>query len=65
MDYMTPKEAGASWGITERRVQALCNNGQVAGAKRLGSKMWLIPKDASKPIDGRTKAAIQNGNCKK
>ena len=59
MNYMTPKEAGALWGITERRVQALCCNGQVAGAERMGERMWLIPKDAPKPIDGRTKAAKQ------
>ena len=57
MEYMTPKQAGELWGITDRRVQALCVNGQVKGAERLGGKMWLIPKDAPKPIDGRTKAA--------
>lgn len=60
MDYMTPKEAGALWGITERRVQALCTNGQVAGAERAGSKVWLIPKGTPKPVDGRTKMAKQN-----
>ena len=57
MDYMTPKQAGELWGITERRVQVLCVNGQVHGAERLGGKMWLIQKDTPKPIDGRTKAA--------
>jgi len=59
MDYMTPKEAGALWGISERRVQVLCANGQIEKAQRLGGKVWLIPKTASKPIDGRTKAAKQ------
>ena len=57
MDYITPKQAGEIWGISERRVQALCVNGQVNGAQRLGGKVWLIPKDTPKPIDGRTKAA--------
>ena len=57
MDYMTPKEAGAMWGISERRVQVLCANGQIEGAQRLGGKVWIIPKNAHKPIDGRTKAA--------
>jgi hypothetical protein len=38
-------------------VQVLCVNGQVDGAERIGGKVWLIPKDALKPIDGRTKAA--------
>jgi hypothetical protein len=57
MQYITPKQAGELWGISERRVQVLCVNGQVDGAERIGGKVWLIPKDAPKPIDGRTKAA--------
>ena len=57
MEYMTAKQAGELWGITERRVQALCVAGKVQGASRLGGKMWLIPKGTSKPIDGRTKEA--------
>lgn len=59
MEYMTPKEAGSLWGITDRRVQALCVDGKVQGAQRLGDKMWIIPKNAPKPIDGRTKVAKQ------
>jgi hypothetical protein len=62
MEYMTPKEAGALWGISDRRVQVLCANGQVNGAQRLGGKMWVIPKDSPKPIDGRTKAAKETKN---
>jgi len=57
MEYITPKEAGELWGISERRVQYLCANGQIDGGKRLGGKVWVIPADASKPIDGRTRAA--------
>ena len=57
MDYMTPKQAGELWGVTERRVQVLCVSGRVKGAERLGGKVWLIPKDTQKPIDGRTKQA--------
>ena len=53
---MTPQQAAVHWGITDRRVQALCANGQINGAIRLG-RGWLIPKSAVKPIDGRTKAA--------
>jgi len=45
-------------GLTQRRVEALCVNGQVQGAERIGN-MWLIPKGTTKPIDGRTKAAKQ------
>jgi len=60
MDYISAREAAALWAVTQRRVQALCENGQVCGAERVGN-MWLIPKPAQKPIDGRTKAAkLQN-----
>ena len=66
MKYMTPKQAGEFWGITERRVQALCVAGKVQGASRLGGKMWLIPKGMPKPIDGRTKEAkiLHNNHVK-
>jgi len=57
MEYMTPKQAGELWGITERRVQALCVAGRVQGVARLGGKVWLIPTGTPKPIDGRTKEA--------
>ena len=56
MVYMTAKEAGECWSITTRRVQALCENNQIPSATRLG-KVWAIPKDTPKPVDGRTKAA--------
>lgn len=58
MDYISTREAAEKWGITQRRVEALCVNAQVQGAERV-SNMWLIPKNATKPIDGRTKAAKQ------
>jgi predicted DNA-binding ArsR family transcriptional regulator len=56
MEWMTVKEAGAIWGITTRRAQYLCSNGQVKNAQKLGSQ-WVIPKGTPKPVDGRTKAA--------
>jgi len=59
MEYITPKEVGELWGISERRVQHLCANGQIDGGKRLGGKVWVITAGASKPIDGRTRAAKQ------
>ena len=64
MDYITPKEAGALWGISDRRVQELCAKKKIKGAQRMGGKMWVIPKDTPKPVDGRTKVARlekQNG----
>ena len=57
MEYQTPKEVGELWGISERRVQELCAKGKIEGVQRLGNKMWIIPKETPKPIDGRTKTA--------
>jgi len=59
-ELMTTIEAAELWGITPRRVQVLCDNGRVKGAVRMG-RTWIIPKGTPKPIDGRTKAAKQQG----
>jgi len=52
MDYMTAKEAAKKWGITQRRVAILCSESRVHGAEFVGN-MWLMPKSAQKPDDGR------------
>jgi len=52
LDWITPKQAAEKWGISNRRVQALCANGQIEGVAKLGL-VWLIPINAPKPIDGR------------
>lgn len=54
MDYITAKEAAEKWGVSQRRVQLLCEQGRVAGAVRLGWA-WAIPKEADKPTDARTR----------
>ena len=56
LEWITPLQASEKWGITERQVQAMCKNGKITGALRV-SKVWLIPKDEPRPIDGRTKTA--------
>lgn len=56
MEYVTPKDKALEWGLTQRRVEVLCDKGRIPGAYRLG-RVWAIPKDAEKPIDGRTKEA--------
>ena len=58
LDWITPLQASEKWGITERQVQAMCKTGKIVGALRL-SKVWLIPKEAQRPLDGRTKTAKQ------
>ena len=54
MDYMTLKEAAEKWGVTPRRVNYYCAGGRIPGAVKMAG-VWLIPKNAEKPIDGRTK----------
>lgn len=54
MEYMPCAEAAGKWGISERRVQKLCEGNRIPGVSKFSS-IWLIPKDAEKPIDGRTK----------
>ncbi len=53
-DYMTVQEAATKWGISERRIQKLCEEKRIPGVVRL-SRVWLIPKDAVKPVDARRK----------
>lgn len=58
MTYMKVREAAARWQITERRITMLCRDGRISSAKKEG-KSWLIPADAPKPLDGRTREAEQ------
>jgi len=55
MDYLTVKEMGEKWGISGRRVTYYCEAGRIDGALKKGY-MWLVPKDAEKPKDGRYKS---------
>ncbi|MDR2505626.1 MAG: helix-turn-helix domain-containing protein [Oscillospiraceae bacterium] len=55
MDYISTKEAAEKWGISERRIQKLCEEGRIHGAVRF-VRVWAIPQDAEKPQDGRLKA---------
>ena len=54
MDYMTLKEASEKWGVTPRQINYLCASGRIPGAVKMAT-IWLIPKNAVKPVDGRTK----------
>ena len=42
MEYMSCAEAAGKWGISERRVQKLCEE-RIPRVSKFGS-MWLIPK---------------------
>ena len=54
MDYITLKEAAEKWGVTPRRVNYYCAAGRIPGAVKMAG-VWLIPKNAEKPIDERKK----------
>ena len=56
MDYRKIEDVAAEWGISGRRLQTLCAEGKIEGAVRFG-RAWMIPQNARKPMDGRTKAA--------
>lgn len=42
MEYRTVSEAAAEMGITSRRLQQMCKNGEIAGALKKG-RAWMIP----------------------
>lgn len=53
MDIMTAREASVLWGISQRRVATLCSEKRIPNAE-LHGKMWILPKNALKPIDARS-----------
>lgn len=54
MQYLTTAEIACRWGVSQRRASLLCSEGRVEGAV-LEGKTWLIPENARKPFDARTK----------
>lgn len=55
LEYISAAEAAKKWSISERRVQKLCEENRIEGVAKF-SYMWLIPKDAEKPVDRRKKS---------
>ena len=56
---MSAKEAAAKWGISQRRVARLCSENRIANAEMIGN-MWLIPMNAKKPVDARSRHYNKN-----
>lgn len=54
MEYMDIQKAAQKWALSERRLTALCREGRIPGARKVG-KLWQIPDDAEMPLDGRTR----------
>ena len=57
--YISVNDAATKFNISKRRVQVLCEQGRISGAKMV-SGVWLIPENAPKPIDGRRKHVDEN-----
>ena len=55
LEFISAPEAAKKWGISERRVQKLCEENRIPGVAKF-SRLWLIPKDVEKPTDVRLKA---------
>lgn len=54
MDFINVQEAAEKWELEERRITMLCRDGKIIGAIKENG-IWLIPVNAEKPVDGRTK----------
>ena len=54
-EYMSVKEAVVKWGISERRIQKLCEENRIEGVVRFGHA-WAIPINTEKPSDRRYKS---------
>lgn len=54
MDYLKIEDMAKLWDISPRRLQTLCAEGRVEGATRFG-RAWMIPTQAPRPVDGRSK----------
>ena len=54
MSFLKIEEIAAKWGVSPRAVQILCKEGKIDGAQRFG-RAWMIPEDAERPIDRRTR----------
>lgn len=56
MRWYTVQEFAKKWDVSPRYVQILCRSGKIPGAERRG-RDWMIPEDAKRPVDGRTRNA--------
>ena len=54
LQYITAREAAEKWNISQRRVSILCAENRIPDVAMLGN-MWIIPRDAEKPVDMRKK----------
>lgn len=48
MSYLSISQTAEKWGIKQRRIRTLCQEGRIPGAFKMGV-YWSIPEDAEKP----------------
>lgn len=60
--YRKISEVAREWGISERRINTLCQEGRIEGAEKFGPA-WAIPITAQKPRDERIKSGKYIKNC--
>ena len=60
MNYLSSMEAAKAMGITVRRVQQMCKQGEISGAVKEGHS-WLIPENAVLPDSGEKKKPMPIG----
>ena len=54
MDYIKVSEAAKKWELSARRVRILCQENRIEGVISKGN-LYMIPSDAKKPEDARSK----------
>lgn len=57
MEYLTVKEIANKWNISDRSVRNYCAIGRIPGTYLKG-KVWLIPKDAKKPVRNKKEETL-------
>ena len=55
MEYLSISQLSEKWGITQRRIRKLCEEGRITGAYKMGA-YWSVPDNAEKPKDQRIKS---------
>lgn len=53
MNYIKVSQAAEKWGLSPRRVRLLCAENRIDGVIKQ-DKLYMIPENAPKPIDGRS-----------
>ena len=54
MKYLSTFEVAEKWGISPRMINYYCTEGRIPGAVKMAG-VWLIPKEAERPVDRRYK----------